>query len=232
MLRGREQMRRFTTYSMNLLPIFGKYSDPKYSVSPRLLQLFALLDILLTSFGITLITLSFAWTADDPLYGVVFTGTDLLAILVAGVLFMLTFLLSLPAFVSNASLSPKKEFSLTSLTFLNVGLFVDLVAAVVSGVIIWWRTLQERATFFVYWQQRGQNYRDVIQAKVSLRASKCLQFMLIKASAVQLLWILHIMRRSIPYTSCMRRPYYSICRQDTEYTIYVRLLRCLHPIVN
>lgn len=152
---------------MNLLPIWGRPSDPRYEVSRLLLRSFALFEALLLGFGATLVTLSIVWMANDPLYGVVFTGKDLTLIFVVGMLFIMTSVLSIPVLIYNSSLPPSKEFSSSSLTFLNAGLFVDMTVVVVAGVVIWWRTLQERATFFVYWQQRDQNFRDAIQEKAS-----------------------------------------------------------------
>lgn len=156
--------RRFTVYSTNIF----KSPDPLpfYQLPKYLLYSYAGLDLVLLALGIGLTSLAISWMDSNPIHSMVLTQLDLLGTLVVGGLFIATFLLSLPALISSSSLSPKREFSSVSLTFLNAVLVIDQIAVITVGAIIWWRTLQERNTFFQYWEQDGSDFTSSLEQKV------------------------------------------------------------------
>ncbi|THH06060.1 hypothetical protein EW145_g4346 [Phellinidium pouzarii] len=160
--------KKYNRYTLYDVPLFPSHQTgaPTYKLTHNLLAIFVGLDMLLLGIGITLIALSLVWMSAGLIQSMVLTREDLLAVLVLGGLFVATFLLSLPALLYTSSLSPVEEFSSTKLVVLNMTLCLDQVVVVLVGVIIWWRTLQERATFFQYWKNEDEDFRQSLEAKV------------------------------------------------------------------
>lgn len=158
--------KRCTVYSTS--PFTSSEPIIAYGISKYVMLSFVALDFLLLGVGIAFVALSLAWMNANPIHSMVLTDADLFAGFGLGSLFIATFLFSLPALMHSLSLSPSREFSSTPMSVLNVILFVDQMAVIAAGVIVWWRTLQERNTFFKVWQTSSASFQSALESKVCL----------------------------------------------------------------
>ncbi|KAI5120718.1 hypothetical protein M0805_006425 [Coniferiporia weirii] len=157
---------RYTVYDTPLFFLPGQVVDtPTYKLTRILLAVYVGLDLALLGIGITFTALSLVWMKGGLVQGMVLTQRDLISVFALGGLFIATFFVSLPSLVHAFTLPPKREFSSNSFTFLNAILCLDQAVIIGVGVIIWWRTLQERATFFQYWEGYDEDFRNFLQAK-------------------------------------------------------------------
>jgi len=138
---------------------------PTYSISRRLIIIWVVLDLILLGFGIAFAALAVTWMNADPVRNMILAELDLFAGLALGSLFIATFLLSLPALLQSLALSPEKTFPTSPLIFLILVLAADQLCIIAAGAIVWWRTLQERAEFFVYWEQDSSGLDAILQNK-------------------------------------------------------------------
>jgi len=138
---------------------------PTYSISKRLIIIWVILDLILLCLGITFAALAVTWMNADPVQNMILAEQDLFAGLALGSIFIATFLLSLPALLQSLALSPEKKFPTSPLVFLILVLAVDQLCVIAAGAIVWWRTLQERAEFFVYWEQDNGGLDTILQNK-------------------------------------------------------------------
>lgn len=156
--------KRCTVYSTS--PFTSSEPLATYSISKYLIMGFVVLDLLLLGVGIAFVALTLAWMNANPIHSMVLTDADLFAGFGLGSLFIATFLFSLPALMHSLSLSPSREFSSTPMTVLNIILSVDQMAVIAAGVIVWWRTLQERSTFSKVWQTSSASFQSALESKV------------------------------------------------------------------
>ncbi|KAB5596125.1 hypothetical protein CTheo_397 [Ceratobasidium theobromae] len=117
--------------------------------SKTLTGVWAGIDLALLLAGALCIALSIIWRSPDLLRDLVISDTDLNGGLSIGIMFCITFVISIGAILTKASNMGLKA--------LNWSLIVDSVATVVVGSIVWFYTLQERKNFSEVWGQQSQD---------------------------------------------------------------------------
>ncbi|KAG8777416.1 phospholipid scramblase 1 [Ceratobasidium sp. 428] len=126
-----------------------------------LIGVWAGIDLALLLAGGICIAFSIIWRAPDLLRELVINTMDLNAGLGLGIMFAITFVVSIAAI-----LTPKGTTG--GLKALNWVLIADSVATIVIGSIVWFYTLQERKNFSEVWGQQSQDTLGRIQEQVRM----------------------------------------------------------------
>jgi hypothetical protein len=102
-------------------------------------------------------SLSFTILTEAVSYlNLVLTSTDISIALVTGVLCCITFIASLPAYLTRST---------KGLVYLNIVLPFEALAMVGGTGFIWFRSLQERDEFWQVWQNGGMSVQYAIQER-------------------------------------------------------------------
>lgn len=133
--------------------------------SKTLTAVWAGLDFALLLASAICIAFSIIWRAPDLLRDLVISTMDLNAGLGLGVIYVVTFVISIAAI-----LTPKA--STTGLKGLNWVLVLNSAATVVIGTIVWFYTLQERNNFSIVWGEQSSETLGQIQDKVSTEQTR------------------------------------------------------------
>ncbi|KAG9097719.1 phospholipid scramblase 1 [Ceratobasidium sp. 370] len=126
--------------------------------SKTLTAVWAGLDFILLLAGGISIAFSIIWRAPDLLRDLVISTTDLNAGLGLGIMFAITFVISIAAI-----LTPKATTG--GLKALNWTLIADSAATIIIGSIVWFFTLQERKNFSEVWGQQSTETLGRIQER-------------------------------------------------------------------
>jgi protein-S-isoprenylcysteine O-methyltransferase Ste14 len=127
--------------------------------SKTLIGVWAGLDFALLLAGVICIAFSVIWRAPDLIRDLVITTTDLNSGLGLGIIFAITFVISVAAI-----LTPKSTTH--GLKALNWVLVADSAATVIIGSIVWFYTLQERKNFSEVWGKQNEDTVGKLQEKV------------------------------------------------------------------
>lgn len=158
---------RLSELKSPVVPFHRDVGVPTYRISYITLLVFVGLGMALLTVGLALTTFAIMWMDDNSMHNMVLANGDLTGVLIIGAMFITTFLFSLPGLLHVFTLSPNKEFSTRPLGILCLALILDQLAVVIVGTMIWWRTLQERATFFGRWESSDEAFLNTLQTKVS-----------------------------------------------------------------
>lgn len=126
--------------------------------SKTLTAVWAGLDFALLLAGALCIALSVIWRAPDLMRDLVISTTDLNAGLGLGIIYVITFVLSIAAILTHKA-------STTGLKSLNWVLVANSAATIVIGSIVWFYTLEERNNFSEVWGQQNSEILGQIQDK-------------------------------------------------------------------
>lgn len=124
--------------------------------SKTLTGVWAGIDLALLLAAALCIAFSIIWRAPDLLRDLVISTTDLNAGLGLGIMFAITFVVSIAAI-----LTPKATTG--GLKALNWVLIADTIATVSVGSIVWFYTLEERKNFSEVWGEQSQDTLGRIQ---------------------------------------------------------------------
>lgn len=128
--------------------------------SKTLTGVWAGIDLALLLAAIFCIVISVVWRTPDLLRDLVISTTDLNAGLGLGIMFAITFVVSI-----FAILTPKSTTG--GLKMLNWVLIADTVATVSVGSIVWFYTLEERKNFGEVWGEQSPEIQGRIQDTLS-----------------------------------------------------------------
>ncbi|CAE7143359.1 unnamed protein product [Rhizoctonia solani] len=124
--------------------------------SKTLTAVWAGLDFALLLAAAISIAFSIIWRAPDLLRDLVISDTDLNAGLGLGIMFAITFIVSI-----GAILTPKATTG--GLKALNWVLIADSAATIIIGSIVWFYTLEERQNFSQVWGEQSEQTLGRIQ---------------------------------------------------------------------
>lgn len=148
-------------------PIGPPVGTPTYKISNVLTYTYAALQLLMLGVGLALTAFSLMWIQSGVLHHMVLADGTLPGVLLVGSLFISTFLLSILGLLHIFTLSPSRPFSTLPLDILSYVLLFDEITTVSVGVMIWWRTLRERALFATYWDNGSSSFRSMLESDVS-----------------------------------------------------------------
>jgi hypothetical protein len=106
--------------------------------------------------GAIAVAFSIIWRAPDMLRNILISPLDLTIGLVLGVMYLVTFAISIGAILQPVHVT-------LGLEILNWTLLVDALATIVIGSIVWYTTLKEQANFHIAWSQQSQQIRQGVQ---------------------------------------------------------------------
>jgi len=125
-------------------------------VSRKLMGAWVALDALLLSAGVVTLVLSFIWRDHNPLLDTVLPSAFLTAGTVLGVLFLITFAISIGAIVQRNHIT-------IGLVILNYALLLDGIAVMVIGTFIWFFSLKELNNYHLRWLHSTPATRVILQ---------------------------------------------------------------------
>jgi len=109
-----------------------------------LMALWGALDFLLLAAGGVMIAFSILWKAPDAFKNLVLTEMDLTVGMVLGIVYAVTFIISVGAIVQRNHVT-------IGLVMLNWLLILDTIFTVLFASVLWFRTLDEQANFEKVW---------------------------------------------------------------------------------
>jgi hypothetical protein len=113
-------------------------------VSMALMAVWGTIDFFLLAAGGIMIAFSILWKAPDLLRNLILTETDLTVGMVLGILYAVTFVISVGAVIQRNHVT-------IGLVVLNWLLILNTIFTVVFASILWFRTLQETTNFEKIW---------------------------------------------------------------------------------
>jgi len=125
-------------------------------VSKRLMGFWAFVDFLLLAAGAMSIALSIVWRAPNILMNMALTPNFLTGGLVVGIVFLITFAVSIAAVVQRNHVT-------IGFVVLNYLLLMDVVVVLVVGTMIWFTSLRQRNEFQVSWTALPPSSRITLQ---------------------------------------------------------------------
>lgn len=131
----------------------------------RLTWAFFIFDFLLLGAGIFSIIFSQIWKTggqEHTLRHLVINDKDLTAGIVLGVIYIISWLISIPAFISSKRRSGRKA-NTTLLASFNWTLVLAALVTLVIGLVIWFFTLRERSEFLKVWNEQSVETQVYLQ---------------------------------------------------------------------
>ncbi|OJT14153.1 hypothetical protein TRAPUB_9264 [Trametes pubescens] len=128
--------------------------------SKRLMGAFAFVDFCLLAAGAILIAFSEIWRQPNLMFNFTLSNEMLTGGLILGIFFLMTFVLSIGAVV-------QKNHVTMGFVLLNWMLIIDALVVIVTGTIVWFFTLGERAHYFEVFKSLSRDTRIEIQDKFS-----------------------------------------------------------------
>jgi len=125
-------------------------------VSKKLLGAWVLFDFFLLAAGILSLVLSIVWRAPNLLLNLTFSSADLNSGTFLGVLFLVTFMISIAAIVQRNHVT-------MGLVILNWVLLINGIAVLVIGTYIWTYTLHERNNYHAVFGRQSDAIKIEIQ---------------------------------------------------------------------
>jgi len=125
-------------------------------VSKKLLGAYAFTSFLLMAAGAVTIAFSIIWRAPNMMRNLLISPMDLTMGLALGVLYLVTFAISVGAILQPVHVT-------LGLEILNWSLLVNALVTVIVGTIIWFATLKEQANFHIAFSQQSQEIRQGVQ---------------------------------------------------------------------
>jgi len=127
--------------------------------SKRLIGVWTFLNVCLLGAGIMTLVLSIMWREPNLLRNMVVTGPYLACGLVLGIMFLVTWAISVGAIIQPNHIT-------FGLVFLNWSLILDALAIVTIGTFIWFFTLQERKNYHSILATQSAATRIAVQDKL------------------------------------------------------------------
>jgi len=118
--------------------------------------IWAFLDVLLLAAGIVATVVSIVWREPNVLLNFTLSTEKLNAGLILGIIFIITFLISMVAMI-------RKNNSITGFIVLNWALVLDAIVVLIVGTAVWFYTLKQRANYYDVWQAASPDTRVALQ---------------------------------------------------------------------
>lgn len=126
-------------------------------VSKRaLMAAWGFFDFCLLGAGIITVALSIVWRAPNLMINIALSPTQLDAATILGVIYLLTFVVSIGAMVQPST-------AVSGFIVLNWTLILDAVATLVVGTILWFYSLMERNNYYAVWKMQTDATREAVQ---------------------------------------------------------------------
>jgi len=125
-------------------------------VSKKLLGAYAFSTFAMVAAGAVAVAFSIIWRAPDLMRNLIISSTDLTLGLIVGIVFLVTFAISVGAIIQPVHVT-------IGLVVLNWSLLIDGIVTLLVGTVIWFSTLKEELNFHAAFSQQSQQNRQGIQ---------------------------------------------------------------------
>lgn len=128
--------------------------------SKSLKSVWALLNVALLASGAILIAFSVIWRTPDVVRNFLISNLDLTAGLVLGIMFLVTWLISIAGILQQNHVT-------VGLVATNWALIMDAIGVMITGTMVWVYTLQPTKNFLQEWEATSPLTRQSMQDTVS-----------------------------------------------------------------
>ncbi|KAG8926136.1 phospholipid scramblase 1 [Tulasnella sp. 419] len=128
--------------------------------SLQLKTTWSIFSFLMLAAGAVMIAFSVIWRAPDPLRNFVISEMDLDAALILGIMFSITWVISIGGFI-------QQNHVVMGLIITNWALILDAAATIVVGCIVWFYTLTPTKNYLEQWQTADTQTIQMIQDSLS-----------------------------------------------------------------